>query len=77
MVVLSSSEAISDLLDQRSAIYSDKVSASRNIRWISGFNPLILPSPAMLSNDRIVSLFDRWRLNNLIWIPRAVQDGSP
>ena len=54
MVVLSTSEAISDLLDQRSAIYSDKV---RAVRPVIGCHPL-MSSPAVYPNDRVVSLFD-------------------
>ena len=53
-MVLDTSEAISDLLDQRSAIYSDRVRVPR----YTGFPPLIVPSPAAYSDGRVVSLFD-------------------
>ena len=48
MVVLSTSKAISDLLDQRSAIYSDKVGPPRLEYRISFINhPFSKPSTPM------------------------------
>ena len=64
IVVLSSTQAISDLLDRRSAIYSDKVRVPRRAHWISTIHDV--PLPAVHSDDRVVSSFDRWLVINLI-----------
>jgi hypothetical protein len=54
MVVLSTSEAISDLLDQRSAIYSDRVRVSRPKHWTSIVNHLFTSHlPQWLSCESI------------------------
>ena len=53
IVVLSSTQAISDLLDQRSAIYSDKVRVPRRAYWISTIHDV--PLPAIQSDGRVVS----------------------
>jgi hypothetical protein len=73
MVVLSTSEAVSDLLDQRSAIYSDKV---RTPPIRSGSEPLIVSLQAMYSHDGVVSPFDRLCLIDLICLFCATKDGS-
>ena len=52
MVVLSTSEVVSDLLDQRSAIYSDKVSPRHPNASTLVVDPLL---QAKHSNDRAVS----------------------
>ena len=44
IVVLNSTQAISDLLDQRSAIYSDKVRVPRRAHWISTIHDVPLPA---------------------------------
>ena len=74
MVVLSTREAVFDLLDQRSAIYSDKVRAPPSI--YVGSQPLIISFQATHSDDGVVSLFDRLHLINLTWFLCATQDGS-
>ena len=68
MVVLNTSETVSDLLDRRSAIYSDKVTVSAP-RALHFSQPLIVSSLAMPSNARVVSLPWRWRLIDfsLMW----------
>ena len=73
MVVLSTGEAVSDLLDQRSAIYSDKV---RTPPIHSGSQPLIVSLKAMYSHDGVVSPFDGLRLIHLICLFCATKDGS-
>ena len=73
MVVLSTSEAVSDLLDQRSVIYSDKVRVHR-LKHIES-QPLIVSLQAMSSNDRVVSPFDKLRLINLTCFLCVTQDG--
>ena len=64
IVVLSSTQAISDLLDRRSAIYSDKVRVPRRVHWVPTIHNV--PLPAVHSDDRVVSSFDRWLVTNLI-----------
>ena len=64
IVVLSTTQAISDLLDRRSAIYSDKVRVPGRAHWISTIHDV--PLPAVHSDDRVVSSFDRWLVTNLI-----------
>ena len=78
MVVLNTSETVSDLLDQRSAIYSDKVKFSAP-RALDFSQPLIISSPATPSNARIVSLLVRWRLIDfgLMWPLRDVAGWEP
>ena len=78
MVVLNTSETVSDLLDQRSAIYSDKVKVSAP-RALDFSQPLIISSPATPSNARIVSLLARWRLIDfgLMWPLRDVTGWEP
>ena len=65
MVVLNTSETISDLLDQRSAIYSDKVGVFSVPRALDFSQALIVSSPATSSDARAVSLPDRWCLNGI------------
>ena len=64
IVVLSTTQAISDLLDRRSAIYSDKVRVPRRAHWVSTIHNVHLP--AVHSDGRVVSSFDRWLVTNLI-----------
>jgi hypothetical protein len=74
MVVLSTSEAVSDLLDQRSAIYSDKVRASPSMHV--GSQPLTVSSQATHYHDGVVSPFDRLHLIDLTCLLCVTQDGS-
>ena len=53
IVVLSTSEAVIDLLERRSAIYSDKVRSSFPMR---PFRYLPIPSQAKYPHGRVVSL---------------------
>ena len=74
MIVISTGEAISDLLDQRSAIYSDRVRVPQH----TGFLPLTSPSPAIYTDDRAVSLLNLGlRLTDLTCLLCVTQDGSP
>jgi hypothetical protein len=67
--VLSTSEAISDLLDQRSAIYSDKVRTPRHTLRTLNFNCPSLPLLAVYSDDRFVSFRGLLNLVDPIWSP--------
>ena len=62
MVVLNTSETISDLLDQRSAIYSDKVRVLSVSSASESSQTPIVSSPATSSDARVVSLLGRWCL---------------
>ena len=61
MVVLNTSETASDLLDQRSAIYSDKVRIFSGPRALDPSQAVTISSPATYSNARAVSLRGRRR----------------
>ena len=78
MVVLNTSETVSDLLDQRSAIYSDKVKVSASHALDFSQAPSV-SSQATPSNARIVSLLVRWRLIDfgLMWPLRDVTGWEP
>lgn len=64
MVVLGTSETISDLLDKRSAIYSDKARLTLPTHQVASLN---VPAPAIYSNDRVVRLLDRSSSIDLIY----------